>query len=139
MGCRIEIWPVDKDGTLTWDAAPGRKYRLWDALDDRFLENKSGSAPLEYCSRRAARRGREKFCQHDNEWHGDPTGLEPLPQIDGSERARDNAKEVVFPNVCDYCEEEGDVDDPLGEWITLNNRHRLAHGQCGLDAGWRAA
>lgn len=128
MGCRIEIWSVDKDGTLTYEAAPGRKYRLWDVVDDRFLENKSGSALLEYGSRRAAMRGHDKFCRH-----------EKLPQMDGSEKARDNAKEVVFPQLCDRCEEEGDVDDPLAEWITLNDVQMLAHGQCGEDAGWRLA
>lgn len=130
MGCRIEIWSVDKDGTLTYEAAPGRKYRLWDVVDDRFLENKSGSALLEYGSRRAAMRGHDKFCRH-----------EKLPQIDGSEKARDNAAELRDPEdeACDECGEDGNIDDPLAEWYTPWRKNVLAHGQCGLDAGWRQA
>lgn len=148
MGCRINIWPVDKDGTLTFDAALGRKYRLYDCVESNFVTNKSRTAFLEYCSRRAAERGHDKYCKHEsleNEWCGDPSGLEPLSVLDGVEKARDNATEVsqslrdAGEEVCDYCQEDGSVDYPLAEWITLSDRDRMAHARCGLDAGWRLA
>lgn len=126
MGCRIAIRPVQYAGL-----SKRPKYRLYDIVDNRFLENKSGTAPLEYGSERAACRGHDKHCQH-----------ETLPQIDGSEKARDNAADVLREinlNDCDYCGEGSSLDDPLAEWITLNNLQMLAHGQCGEDAGWRLA
>lgn len=82
MGCRIEIWPVDKDGTLTYVAARGRKFRLFDNKSALFLTNRSGTAFLEYGSRKAASRGHDKHCQHYESRDVGSSG-KPLPQIDG--------------------------------------------------------
>jgi len=113
--CRIEIWPVDKDGTLTFDAAPGRKYRLYAREEQNFVTNKSQTAFLEYCSISAARRGHGKHCKHET------------------------AFDLELDEICDYCNEKGSVDDPVAEWLDKRDGHRLAHGQCGLDMGWRQA
>lgn len=136
MGCRIEIRVSPRRFRL------GGKFFLFDIEDGRFLENKSGTALLEYSSRRAAGRGHDKHCRHDDEQLPDKAwdAWRELPVVDGSEKARDNAAEVRDPvEVCDECSEGGDMDDPLAEWLTLNDKHKLAHGQCGEDAGWRLA
>lgn len=47
---------------------------------------------------------------------------------------------------CEYCgEPEGEGDDVLAEWVTGEKTDskefftKMAHGQCGEDAGWRLA
>lgn len=77
------------------------------------------------------------------------------PRQEKPKRSRDNMRDLAAEHmwgtqedpgeVCNLCDEPGTLDDPLTDWIVPNDASghapvsnvRMAHGQCGEDAGWR--
>lgn len=124
--CKVEICIAKLNGRLKatkW----GLRYSssniaLGIYMGDRVL-NKSGTAPLEFCSWPAAQRAHNRLCGHSEE--------QPQPQPPSK------------GEVCYRCGEDGEAEDPLTDWLDVSGASpepivRMAHAQCGQDIlGWR--